>query len=264
MVKILGIRDLDYLDFKDITLSFKQGSFYSVVGCNKSGKTTLFSLISGLIPTDNKIICDGVYLNLKSINRYIQKIGIVERITNDSFIYQNVHDEMVYPLYNLGYSKKRREKRIREVLSYFNLDDIKEKNINKLDFNTRQILLIALSLLHKPKVLLLDNVLTSLPKNIKESIINILKRIILEEEITVINFTSDLDESMYSDKIILLSNFKVLGEYLPYEIYDDDKLFYQNGLEIPFIADLSIKLKMYDVISKYYSDMKEMVDDIWP
>ena len=264
MVTILEINNLNYHDFKNINLSFDKGTFYSIVGGNNSGKTTLFKLITSYIPTTNKICCNNVYLNSNNIQEYIKNIGIVERVNHDSFIYQKVYDELSFPLYNLGYSKNKRDKRIDEVLNYFNLQSIKNKNINELDLSQRQIFLIMLALLHKPKVLLLDSVLSILPKEDKEMVIEALKKIIIDWNITIINFTLDLNDYIFSDKLVLLSNFKVLGEYLKKDIYEDDKLFYQNGLEIPFIVDLSVKLKMYDIINKNYYDMEEMVNDIWP
>ena len=55
-----------------------------------------------------------------------------------------------------------------------------------------------------------------------------------------------------------------LDKYGLNDIYENDKLFYDHNLEIPFMIDLSIKLKMYNLIDKKYSNMKAMVDDIWP
>ena len=261
-MKILEIINLNYHDFNNIYLSFNKGTFYSIIGANASGKTTLFRLISGITLTTNNISCDNVYLN-KNIESYIKKIGIVERVNDNSFIYQKVYDEMTYPLYNLGLSKKKRDSRIIETLNKFNLNSFIDKNINELNTHERQLLLIMISLLHKPKVLLLDSVLNIFTKNEKEDLIKVLNSFI-QEGLTVINFTSNLSEACFSEKLILLSNFKILGEYTKEDIYKDDKLFYQNGLEIPFITDLSIKLKMYGVINKNYNDVKEMVNDIWP
>lgn len=264
MVKVLEINNLNYHDFKSINISFDKNKFYTIIGGSGSGKTTLFHLISGIIPTTNKIFCAGIYLNSNSINSYIQKIGVVERINKNSFIYQKVYDEMSFPLYNLGLSKKKRDYRIKEVLSAFNLTDLIDKNINELDDDKRQLLLIMIALLHKPKVLLLDSVFNIFSKEDKKELIKVLENFIVKEDITIINFSLDLYDAFFSDKLILLSHFAIIGEYDKDDIYRDDKLFYQNGLEIPFITDLSVKLKVYNIINKNYSDMKEMVNDIWP
>ena len=121
-----------------------------------------------------------------------------------------------------------------------------------------------LSLLHKPKVLLLDSVLNIFPKDKRGEIVNILKKIIKKEKMTVISFIPDLVDFMNSDYLVLLSKFNIVGQYLPSDLYKDDQVFYQEGLEIPFITDLTIKLKMYDLVKKNYTDVEEMVNDIWP
>lgn len=259
MSEVLKTINLNYRDFKDINLVFNRGKFYIVIGSSNCGKTTLFKLLTSLIPTNNMICCNDILLGKDNYQEYIVNIGIVERVNNHSFIYKRVIDEMKYPLYNLGYSKKNILNRINEVLSFFDVNYFIDKDINELSYLDKQKLLIIISLLHQPKVLLLDSVLDIFPKN--DSFVQKLKKLV-KKGLTVISFTKKLD--LESDQIILLDNCSVLGEYLPSKVYEDDKLFYSHNIEIPFITDLSIKLKMYDLLDKEYTDMKEMVDKIWP
>ncbi len=263
MAIVLEINDLSYKDFSNINLSFRDKTYYSIIGSNNSGKTTLFRLISGIIPSNDCIYCRGIPLNKRNITKYITNFGIVERVNKNSFIFRRVIDEMKYPLNNLGYSNNKSLTRIKEVLELFNKDDWLDKDINELDYYDKELLLIMISLLHKPSVLLLDSVLELFPKSIYENINNVFKKLV-NDGMTIINFTNSLEVAYDSDKIVLLDHNKILGKYLPKDIYNDDKLFYEHNLEIPFIVDLSIKLKMYDIVNKDYSNMKEMVDDIWP
>ena len=263
MVKILEITDLSYQNFNDLDLSFDSGNFYSIVGPNNSGKTTLFNLITCIIPTSNVISLNNIILNKDNIDKYIVNIGIVERVNKNSFIYTTAINEMIYPLSNLGYSKKEALRRINEVLELFSCTNFLDKKISELNFYDKQLLLIMIALLHKPKILLLDSVLQVFSKSKQEDIIKILKKLI-QEDLTVISFTNYLTETYYSDKILLLDNFNIVGEYNYSDIFKDDKVFYEHNLEIPFMTDLSIKLKMYGLVDKEYINMKEMVDDIWP
>ena len=63
---------------------------------------------------------------------------------------------------------------------------------------------------------------------------------------------------------MIIDNKKIIGKYKPSDIYNNDNIFTDHNIELPFLVDLSLKLKMYNLINKEYSDMKEMVDDIWP
>lgn len=261
MVKILQITNLSYKDFNKLNLSFEDRTLYSIVGANNSGKSTLFKLISGIIPTYDSICLNDISLNKKNVDKYIVNIGIVDRVNKNSFIYNSVIDEMMYPLRNLGYSKRKSLERINEVLDIFSCNDLIDKKINELSFYKKQLLLIMISLLHEPKVLLLDSVLQVFSRNKQEDIIKVLKKLI-EEGLSVISFSNYLTN--YSDKIILIDKYKIIGEYEYGDIFNDDKVFYDHNIEIPFMTDLSIKLKMYNLVSKEYTSMKEMVDDIWP
>ena len=67
MAIVLEINNLSYKDFNNINLKFKDKTYYSVIGSNNSGKTTLFKLISGIIPSSNHICCNDIDLNKRSI-----------------------------------------------------------------------------------------------------------------------------------------------------------------------------------------------------
>ncbi len=263
MGKKLEIMNLSYRDFNSINLSFNDKTYYSIIGSNNCGKTTLFKLISGIIPTNNTIYYNNVCLNNYNSYDCIINFGVVDRLNKNSFMYGLVLEEMIYPLHNLGYSKKKSIERIKEVLSLFQAIDYMEKNISTLNYYEKQLLLIMIAILHKPKVLLLDSVLEVFPFNMKKKIVCILRKL-SNEEMIVINFTNCLEEAYESDKFILMDKYQIIGEYDKHDIYQNDKLFYEHNLEIPFLVDLNVKLKMYNLIDKEYMSMKEMVDDIWP
>ena len=263
MVKILEVNNLNYQVFKNINLIFDSNTIYSIVGPNNSGKTLLFKLMTGLVSTNDFITCNNVILNDFNKNKYIKNIGVVECVNKKSFLYKTVMDELMYPLYNLNYSKKESLDRINEILELFKLEDIIRKNINDLNLYEKQKLLIIIALLHKPKVLLIDSALNIF--NIKECfiIMNDLRKLTIDENLTVINFTNNLNETLESDYLLLLNNYQILKVIEEKELINNDKLFYENNLEIPFIIDLNAKLKLYNLVNKDYKDLKDMVNDIW-
>ena len=129
MVKILDINNLCYGDFNNIKLSFDSKKYYSIIGGNKCGKTTLFKIMTGIICTNNSIMCNNVLLNSKSRNKYIKEIGVVLRVKKDSFLCKSVYDEMCYPLKNLRYSKTYSDDVINKYLKDFDKLDFLDKKI---------------------------------------------------------------------------------------------------------------------------------------
>ena len=264
MEVILDINNLNYQEFANINISFDNGKYYAIVGNNNSGKTTLFRLISGLIPTENVIECNNVWLNNHNRFQYIKNLGIVLKVNKDSFINKTVYEEMLYPLNNLGYNDNIIKRRINGVLEYFNKKDIINKKIEDLSYKDKQLLLLMIAFLHQPRVILLDGIMEVFSQKEQQILINYLKKLVKSVNITVINFTSSLKEVIDADEIILISNKQIIDKFNPSKMYTDDKYFYENNLEIPFMVDLSVKLGMYNIINKEYINMKEMVDSIWP
>lgn len=260
MDKVLKVNNLTYKDFYNISIDFEKGIFYSVVGGNKSGKTTLFAILTRMYSGLFDIYCDGVEI---CDDTYIKKIGVVERVNAKSFHFNKVIDEMSYPLYNLNYNRKRIFIRINEILNIFNAKDMLNKKIDDLSLSEKQLLLIMISLLHQPKVLLLDSVLNVFDNDDKNNVLKAIDEIKKESQLCIISFTNNLNDTWYSDKLIIINNFKIIQVVNSDIMYDDDKIFYENNLEVPFIYDLTIKLKAYNLINNNFDNISDMVDSIW-
>ncbi len=263
MVKVLEVRNLNYQMFKNINLSFESNTIYSIVGPNNSGKTLLFKLLTGLVNTNNYITCYNILLNDFNKNEYIKNIGVVECVSKKSFLFKKVINELKYPLYNLNYYKEESLDRIHEILELFKLEDIIKKNINELNLYEKQKLLIIIALLHKPKVLLIDSALNIFSRKECYEIMNVLRELTIDENLTVINFTNNLNETLDSDYLLLLNNYQILEVIKENELINNDKIFYENNLEIPFVIDLNAKLKLYNLVNNNYDDVKDMVNEIW-
>ena len=263
MNSIVKVKNLNYLDFQKFNLDIEENSYTTIVGPLKSGKTTLIKIISGIIKTNNVCECNNVILNENNCFNYVKNIGVVFGINKNSFKYQTVKEELMYPLINLGYPKRIIERKIKKILEELRLESLYNKNIKELDSSTKQLLLFIISFLHNPKVLLIDDSFLLLNNNHKKLIFNYLMKLKKNKGLTIIHFTSNMGNVLKSDYLYLLDNFKIKESGRPLKLLSDDKLFYESNLEVPFMVDLSTKLKMYGLIDNLYLDMEELVDKIW-
>lgn len=263
MDNMVEINNLDYLDFNKFCLYIKKNSFTSIVGSIKSGKTTLVKIMSGIIPTNNVCKCNEEVLNYDNVYNYLKNIGVVFGVTKNSFIYDTVKEELEYSLINLGFSKNIINRKIKKILSDFNLLQIYDKEINSLNVSIKQILLFIIALLHEPKVLLIDDAFILMNNKDKKVIFNYLMKLKNNNDLTIVYFTTRLDDIVNCDYLYLLDSFCIKKSGSPLVLLEDDQTFYESGLEVPFMIDLSIKLKMYGLIDKMYLDMEELVDMIW-
>lgn len=263
MDNIVEVKKLNYLDFKEFSLEIEKNSYTVVVGGIKSGKTTLLKIMCGIISTRDVCVCNNITLSHDNRDDYIKNFGVVFSVDQNSFIKKSVKDELEYSLNNLCYGKIVIDKKIKKILSELNLYNIYNKNIDDLDSSTKQVLLFIIALLHDPKVLLIDDAFVLLNDKHKKLIYNYLISLKEQSGLTIVHFTSDLTNVINSDYLYLLDNFSIKESGNPLELLIDDQLFYQSGLEVPFMIDLSIKLKMYGLIDKVYLNMEELVDNIW-
>lgn len=190
----------------NISLEVKEGEIYGFLGPNGSGKTTTIKMILRLIDNDEgKIIVNG-YDTKKQFEKAMECIGaIVEN--PDMYKYMTGVD-------NLKLHARIRnvdEKRIHEVLELVELKDRANEKVGKYSLGMKQRLGLALTLLHKPKVLILDEPTNGLdPAGIKK-LRDILKEIAHKEGVAVFVSSHILSEmQLMCDKVAVLDNAKIV------------------------------------------------------
>lgn len=259
MKEVLKITNLNYQQYHNFSLCLNNERFISIIGPNMCGKTTLLKIISCIIPTENMVSCNGIVLNKKNINQYIKRLGIVLAPSKESFLFETVYEEMSYPLKNLAYRQSYIDKQIDYILKLLELD-IKDKQIKELSNYEKQTLLIAISLLHKPKLLLIDDIFSYMEDANIKKIVKILKSI---NNLTTVYFSSNLNLVNESDYIYILNNGEIYMEGNSQNISNHYDNLIDIGLEIPFINKLSIDLKKQELIKKDYSNLEDLVNNLW-
>lgn len=231
VIRILNL-NFEYKDnkiFNDLNLEIKKKTLNTLVGPNSSGKTTLAKIISGKIKTNN-VYFDDELMTKRELKK---DVIYIDRNTKLS-------------IYDLTLSKTK--ELCKEIV------DKKHKTVAEQNLLN---ILIAINL--KPEILILDDVLNNIDLNIKKEIIELIKK----KKITLINITNNMEESLYTDNIIILNDGKIVANSKTMTILKKEKLLKQNKLTLPFMIDLSNKLKFYDLIDEQITDMNEMVDTIW-
>ena len=122
----------------------------------------------------------------------------------------------------------------------------------------KQIVILLSNILSHPDLLILDDALSFIGTYYKHKIFKYLKR----QKISIINFTNDTEECMYSNFIVIINKHVILNKTLN-KALKEDKKFTDNSLKLPFMAELSLKLKYYNLLDDIVLNMDEMVDKIW-
>lgn len=248
--------------FKDFNLDINPGTFVSIIGKNGSGKSTLAKILIGLYQASGYITIDGYLLN----NFFLKKIRRVFSVcfdnADDHFIGETVKDDLAFSLENLEYSKDEIESNIKVISKKFKMENILEKTPDELTNSEKEKVMIASSLIHNPKILLLDESIHKLNASDKKLIFKVLKEYQEEQKLTVILITHNLEDTLYADRIIVLDKGKIILDSTKEEIFKDEKLE-KLGFNLPFIVKLSHNLMLYNLIDKIYFDEKDLVKKLW-
>lgn len=263
MSNIIEIKDLNFKYenevFRNFNLTIKEKTWTTIIGPNGSGKSTLLKILLGLLDCQGEIKIDGLSLNHK--NKYLirEKIGIVFENPDNQFVSEVVRDELIFKLENLGKNKEYISKKIEYITDLFDIKDLLKKTPYELSNSEKQVISLASSLINEPKILILDEALNNIEKFNKENVYKILKDL----NITIINVTHDMEETILGDEIIILDNGNLIMQGTKEVVLREEKLFNKLGLELPFMAQLSLKLSYYDLVDDLIFDMEEMVDKLW-
>lgn len=253
---------MDKIEVKNLTFSFKENnvftdlnfmikseSFTSIIINN--GKTTFMNILSGIINT-NSVYIDNKKITMNEIN----KIGYV--YANNIFTNEIVKDEILFGLNNIN--NRESEILLNEVVDLFDIKEILNYNIRYLNSREKTIVKLASALIKKPEILIIDDILNIFNNLEKDKIFKILKKLNQKQNMTIINITSNIEEVLYSKDAIVIDK-KVIIKGKTKKVLEEIKQIEQFGL--PFIVDLSNKLKYYEVIDKLILKKDEMVDAIW-
>lgn len=251
MTKIIEISNFYYESlFKDLTFSVEKNKFITISGPNNCGKTTLIRILNRELITSNNVIVNNRHINdytIEEYNKLVQCIIPLEIIFEE----KTLEEEL------LRYNNDT--KTVDNLLKKLKLKKQSTTNINKLSKKEIVLSQIAISLIKNPKILLIDNISTYFSEKEIIEIIKYLK----EYKMTIIYTTIHLEESVYSDYLYFINNNKIVLEGKPLDILQKDNIINKIGLELPFMVDLSVKLKDYELITDLELDPERMVDNLW-
>ena len=260
---IIEIIDLSYKDiFNNFSLAIEEGKFISLVGPNNCGKTTLLRILDRQIEVKNSIVLDDSKLEdykVTELPRLIKTIIPKEII----FINNTVEEELKFSLEQTYIPKENKSEIYKEIIKSLKLNKILDKELRCLTDDEIVKLQVAISLLIRPKVLLIDDIGKYLTKTEVNEIITIIRDYQKKEKITIIMVTSNLSDTLLTDYIYVIDESNILIEGEPIEVIQKDNVMNKAGLNLPFMIDLSVKLRDYDLVKEIEQDKERMVELLW-
>lgn len=259
MGNILKIENLRYKNIlNNISFSLEEETFNILIGPNGSGKTTLIKSIVGLIKYEGSITFLGELVSDKNITELRKNIGMFT--STNILLPNNVLYNLIYPLLNLNYTDIDAKKKAYEISKKLGISDLLLKRVSELSISETKIVSFAVSLIHNPKLVIIDDSFDELDSINREKIIKYLKNL---NKKTILFITNNESDIMLADNLIIMKDGKISIQGKFDKIIEKEINFTKNNVPMPFMVDLSHKLKSYDLIDNIFLDMDEMVSAIW-
>ncbi len=254
----------EYYDVKDITFHVKRGEWLSIVGHNGSGKSTTVRLIDGLLEAESgEIVIDGQRLTEENIWNIRRQIGMVFQNPDNQFVGATVEDDVAFGLENQGLSRQEMQKRVEEALDLVGMLDFKKREPARLSGGQKQRVAIAGVVALRPAILILDEATSMLDPEGRRELIETVKGIRKDYDMTVISITHDLEEVAMSDRVLVMKKGEIESTSSPRELFSRNDLD-QIGLDDPFSNQLKHSLSQngYDLPENYLTE-SELEDKLW-
>ena len=242
MTKIVDIKDFsDNNLFENLSISIEKNKFITISGANSCGKTTLIRILNREVITDNNIIVNNKPINDYSISEYANLV------------------QAVIPL-ELILEEKPINIISKDLIKKLRLKDFINKRKEELTNKELILIQIAIALSNNPKILLLDDVFTYLDKKEIEDVVKTIKTY---KDLTTILSTINLNDSLYTDYLYIINDKKIILKGEPLKVLEKDNIINKSGLNLPFMVDLSVKLKDYELLDSIELDKDRMVNKLW-
>ena len=254
----------EYYDVKDITFHVKRGEWLSIVGHNGSGKSTTVRLIDGLLEAESgEIVIDGQRLTEENVWNIRRQIGMVFQNPDNQFVGATVEDDVAFGLENQGLSRQEMKKRVEEALDLVGMLDFKKREPTRLSGGQKQRVAIAGVVALRPAILILDEATSMLDPEGRRELIETVKGIRKDYDMTVISITHDLEEVAMSDRVLVMKKGEIESTSSPRELFSRNDLD-QIGLDDPFSNQLKYSLSQngYDLPENYLTE-SELEDKLW-
>lgn len=249
----------------NISLKVKRGSLFAFLGVNGAGKSTTINIMSSILNKDSgRIYIDGQNLDTARLD-IKSKIGIVfQNSVLDDLL--SVEDNLRTRARFYGLDKNTINERIEKIKKMLHLETIMKQEVRKLSGGQKRRVDIARSIIHKPKILILDEPTTGLDPKTRIDVWRLINKIRLENNMTVFLTTHYLEEAEKATYVTIMNKGKIIAEGTPTELknkYSSDNVIVYK--EKDKICDKEFKKYKFEYSKdcKAYIVKFKNIDDVY-
>lgn len=223
MKNIIEINNLtkrygNVLAVNDLSFKVKEGELFAFLGVNGAGKSTTINIMCQTLAKDSgSIIIDGIDVDSSAANKIKSEIGVVfqsSALDKQLSVYENLSCRA--SLYDI--TGEECKNRITELAKMLDFEDLFERRVGKLSGGQRRRIDIARALIHRPKILVLDEPTTGLDPQTRKKLWEVISNLRKNENMTVFLTTHYMEEAADADYVVVIDNGKIAAEGTPLEL----------------------------------------------
>jgi iron complex transport system ATP-binding protein len=234
------------LVLRDIDLNIGDGEMVGVIGPNGCGKTTLLKLACGVLsPVRGEVSLGGISLKKLSRKQVARHVAVVPQYFNIPFAFTVAEVVLLgrTPFISTISGETRRDHAMSALaLGLAGINHLKNRYFNDLSGGERQKVILAMALAQEPKLLLLDEPTTHLDISHQVEILELVKSLNREQEVTVVAAMHDLNlAALFFERLVLLKEGAIFADGSPREVLTEDT--------IQDVFSASVKVSQHPVTS---------------
>lgn len=233
------------LALEHLNLEIKNGEFVAVLGHNGSGKSTVAKLANAIaVPESGKITVAGMDTSDESKEYDIrQNVGVVMQNPDNQIVATIVEEDVAFGPENLGVDPDEIRKRVDEALKAVGMYEYRFHEPHKLSGGQKQRVAIAGIIAMRTRCIILDEPTAMLDPSGRRDVMNVMLKLNKEMGITVVFITHFMEEAIRADRVVIMDSGKKVADGTPVEVFANEKLITDCGLEMPPAAVLAKKLR---------------------
>ena len=228
-----------------VSLEIEEGSFVAILGHNGSGKSTLAKLFNGiLLPTEGRVLVDGVDTSHEERLLDVRRtVGLVFQNPDNQIVANVVEDDVAFAPENLGVEPAEIRRRVDEALRTVGMYEYRLHAPHLLSGGQKQRVAIAGVLAMQPRCVVLDEPTAMLDPVGRREVVATVTRLCREKGMTVMLITHHMAECIGADRLIVMSEGRIVADGTPREVFSQVELLRSEGLAVPATTELIYELR---------------------
>lgn len=233
----------------DISLSVKEGEFVALLGHNGCGKSTMAKLFNVLLsPNSGTVTIDGITPKTEDdVYEIRSRVGLVLQNPDNQLVATIVEEDVAFGPENLGIPPKEIRERVDNALKAVDMYHYRKHAPHKLSGGQKQRVAIAGIIAMEPKCIVLDEPTAMLDPKGRQEVMQTIKKLNKEHNITIVLITHYMDEAVQADRVIVMDKGKVLTQGTPEQVFSNVELLKSHALDVPQSVELMYLLQQNGV-----------------